>query len=116
MCWTCTRYNQWKQIENSGNCPSNSACCFTCSHIYLFGDFLQEKIKVETGNSVLDAFTLDNVDLTRMKKYDAFVCYQFDSDDDFVKNTIIPELEQKPDSPFKLCVSMRMILNQVMAY
>ena len=39
-----------------------------------------------------------------MKKNDAFVCYQFDSDDDFVKNTIIPELEQKHDPPFKLCI------------
>ena len=56
------------------------------------------------GNSLSDAFTLDNVDLTRMKKYDAFVCYQFDADDDFVKNIIIPELEENHDPPFKLCV------------
>ena len=55
-------------------------------------------------NSLSDAFTLDNVDLTRIKEYDAFVCYQFDSDDDFVKNTIIPELEQNHDPPFKLCI------------
>ena len=33
-------------------------------------------------NRFSDAFTLNNVDLKRMKKYDAFVCYQFDSDDD----------------------------------
>ena len=55
-------------------------------------------------NSLSDAFTLDNTSLTRMKKYDAFVCYQFDADDDFVKNIIIPELEEKHDPPFKLCV------------
>ena len=65
--------------------------------------FYKRKLRLK-GNSLLDAFTLDNVDLTRMKKYDAFVCYQFDSDDDFVKNTIIPELEEKHDPPFKLCV------------
>ena len=39
-----------------------------------------------------------------MKRYDAFICYQFDADDDFVKNTIIPELEQNHDPPFKLCI------------
>ena len=63
----------------------------------------KRKFKLK-GNRLPDAFTLDNTPLTRMKKYDAFVCYQFDSDDDFVKNTIIPELEQKHDPPFKLCV------------
>ena len=63
----------------------------------------KRKLKLK-HNFLPDAFTLDNVDLTRMKKHDAFVCYQFDSDDDFVKNTIIPELEQKHDPPFKLCV------------
>ena len=57
------------------------------------------------GNSLSDAFTLDNVDLTRMKKYDAFVCYQFDADDAFVKNEIIPEFEQNHDPPFKLFIS-----------
>ena len=65
--------------------------------------FYKRKLRLK-GSSLPDAFTLDNVDLTRMKKYDAFVCYQFDADDDFVKNTIIPELEQKHDPPFKLCV------------
>ena len=63
----------------------------------------KRKLKLK-HNSLPDAFTLDNVDLTRMKKYHAFVCYQFDSDDDFVKNTIMSELEQKHDPPFKLCV------------
>ena len=63
----------------------------------------KQKLKLK-GNSLSDAFTLDNVDLTRMKKYDAFVCYQFDADDDFVKNIIIPELEEKHDPPFKLCI------------
>ena len=51
-----------------------------------------------------ETFTLDNTSLTRIKKYDAFICYQFDADDDFVKNTIIPELEQNYDPPFKLCI------------
>ena len=55
--------------------------------------------------SLSNAFTLNNVDLRRMKKYDAFVCYQFDADDDFVKNTILPELEEKHDPPFKLFIS-----------
>ena len=51
-----------------------------------------------------DTFTLDNTTLTRMKKYDAFVCYHFDTDDTFIKNTIIPELEQNHDPPFKLFI------------
>ena len=51
-----------------------------------------------------DKFTQDNSSLTRMKRYDAFICYQFDADDDFVKNTIILELEQNHDPPFKLCI------------
>ena len=64
----------------------------------------KRKLKFK-GNPLPDAFTLDNVDLTRMKKYDAFICYQFDADDDFVKNIILPELEEKHDPPFKLFIS-----------
>ena len=54
--------------------------------------------------TLAETFMLDDTSLTRMKKYDAFICYQFDADDEFVKNTIIPELEQNHDPPFKLCI------------
>ena len=64
----------------------------------------KRKFKLK-GNPLPDAFTLDNTPLTRMKKYDAFVCYRFKTDDDFVKNIVIPALEQKHDPPFKLFIS-----------
>ena len=64
----------------------------------------KRKLKFK-GNSLPDAFTLDSTSLTRMKKYDVFICYRFDADDDFVKNKIIPELEEKHDPPFKLFIS-----------
>ena len=66
------------------------------------------KRKLKLKHNILPSeFTLDSTSLTRIKKYDAFVCYQFDADDDFVKNTIIPELEQNHDPPFKLCIHDR---------
>ena len=64
----------------------------------------KRKIKFK-GIPLPDAFILDNTSLTRMKKHDVFICYRFDADDDFVKNTVIPELEEKHDPPFKLFIS-----------
>ena len=42
---------------------------------------------------------------TRNSFFDAFVLYHFDSDDDFVVNSLLPELEEARD--FKLCVHSR---------
>ena len=38
--------------------------------------------------------------------YDAFVCYDL-ADDDFAHRTLIDELEEKQDPPFKLCIHKR---------
>ena len=45
--------------------------------------------------------------LKRNKKYDAFVCYAFDADNEFVMTSIQPELEEKCIPPFKLCMHER---------
>ena len=41
--------------------------------------------------------------LTRNKTFDALVCYEFDADNEFVMNSLQPELEKEPDPSFKLC-------------
>ena len=64
----------------------------------------KRKLKIKV-NPLADTFGLDNTSLTRIRKYDAFVCYQFDTDDDYVKNTIVPELEAKHDQVFKLFIA-----------
>ena len=43
----------------------------------------------------------------RQREFDAYVCYAFDQDDDFVMNTILPELEENQDPPFKLFIHTR---------
>ena len=45
--------------------------------------------------------------LTRTKTFDAFVCYAFDADKEFVMNSIQSELEKQPDLSFKLCTHSR---------
>ena len=45
--------------------------------------------------------------LTRRREFDAYVCYAFDQDDDFVMNTILPGLEENQNPPFKLCIHSR---------
>ncbi len=41
------------------------------------------------------------------KEYDAFVCYNFDRDHDFVSSVLVPELEEKHEPPFKLLLESR---------
>ena len=45
--------------------------------------------------------------LMRRREFDAYVCYAFDQDDDFVINTILAGLEKNQDPPFKLCIHSR---------
>ena len=45
--------------------------------------------------------------LERNKEYDAFVCYNFDEDFDFVFNSILPELEENHDPPLKMFIHDR---------
>ena len=45
--------------------------------------------------------------LTRNKMFDAFVCYALDSENHFVINSVLPELEEKYNPPFKLCTHER---------
>ena len=45
--------------------------------------------------------------LSRNKTFDAYVCFDFDTDNDFVLDAILPELEGKDDSSFTLCLHSR---------
>ena len=45
--------------------------------------------------------------LKRNREYDAFVCYNFDEDHQFVFNSILPELEEKLDPPLKMFIHDR---------
>ena len=40
--------------------------------------------------------------LNRHKDYDAFVCYNFDDDRNFVFDSILPELEDNHDPPLRM--------------
>ena len=40
--------------------------------------------------------------LRRNREFDAFVCYNFDTDCEYVLDIILPEMEENPDPPFKL--------------
>ena len=42
--------------------------------------------------------------LARNREFDAFVCYNFDEDKDFIFNTILPELEENHDPPLKMFI------------
>ena len=45
--------------------------------------------------------------LTRRRKFDAYVCYDFDQNNDFVMDTILPAFEDNENPPFKLCIHSR---------
>ena len=45
--------------------------------------------------------------IKRNREYDAFVCFNFDEDNDFVLNSILPELEHNHDPPLKMLIHDR---------
>ena len=42
--------------------------------------------------------------LTRQREFDAFVCYNFDTDREFAEDVILTELQENHHPPFKLCI------------
>ena len=48
-----------------------------------------------------------NRQLMRKREFDAYVCYDFDGNHDFVMNSILPALEENQDPPLKLCIHSR---------
>ena len=42
--------------------------------------------------------------LTRRRIFDAYVCYHFDKNNDFVMDIILPAFEENQDPPLKLCI------------
>ena len=48
-----------------------------------------------------------NTAYKRQRQFDAFVCYDFDENNDFVMDMIKPELEENHDPPFNLCIHSR---------
>ena len=45
--------------------------------------------------------------LTRAKEFDAFVCYRFDTDNDYIVGIILKSLEEKCEPSLRLCVHER---------
>ena len=48
-----------------------------------------------------------NLPLTRRRECDAYLCYDFDGNHDFVMDTILPAFEENQDPSFKLCIHSR---------
>ena len=48
-----------------------------------------------------------SVVLHRAREFDACVCYAFDGDNDYVMETVLPELEENHNPPFKLSLHSR---------
>ena len=48
-----------------------------------------------------------NVVLRRRREFDAYVCYDFDENNDYAMGILLPEFEGNQDPPFKLCIHVR---------
>ena len=48
-----------------------------------------------------------NVVPRRRREFDAYVCYDFDENNDYAMGTLLPEFEGIQDPPFKLCIHVR---------
>ena len=61
---------------------------------------------VVMGTIIVSRFTSrkDMQCLTRQREFDAFVCYNFDTDREFAEEVILTELQENYVPPFKLCI------------
>ena len=51
--------------------------------------------------------TFRNVILRRRREFDAYVCYDFDENNDYAMGILLPEFEGNQDPPFKLFIHVR---------
>ena len=69
------------------------------SLIVIFLIIYREKLRFKNAPNT-NLLALNDSSQVRRKKFDAFVCYHFDADQEFVNNFILPELEENHVPPF----------------
>ena len=76
------------------------------SLIIIFLIIYRKKLRLKNAINT-DLLALNDSSMVRIKAFDAYICYHFDTDQDFVNNFILPELEEKHLPAFKLCIHNR---------
>ena len=91
---TCQYSGEWSELPQ---CVKNSVTPLVIVLPVLIFPLLT------LGMILIRYLCLGKRQLYRNKKFDAFVCYNFDTDHKYVTDIILPELEEKHDPPCKLC-------------
>ncbi|KAK6628561.1 hypothetical protein RUM43_002376 [Polyplax serrata] len=113
---TCSNNNrQLSHLSISDLCPASTVLIVSCILIAAFGILVgslaflyyryQREVKVWLYSHQFCLWFVTEQELDKNKLYDAFVSYSH-KDEEFVINTLVPELESG-DTPFKLCLHYR---------
>ena len=101
---TCLYSGEWSQpshrCTNQGNTSINPLSIVLPILIIPFLVLLIMFIKFKVMSKTIPV-------LSRAREFDALVCYRFDTDNDYVVNVILKNLEEMCDPPLKLCVHER---------
>ena len=102
---SCQHSGQWSEVPKCRYKEQNSISPLLIVVPLLIASFVI--FMAILARAVLIASKPNLLHLKRNREYDAFFCYNFDEDFDFVSDSILPELEEKHDPPFKMFIHDR---------
>ena len=100
---TCLYSGKWSELPRCSNTNKGTNPLMIVVPILLFPMIIFLSIVLRFACRTLQTVHLHK----RHREYDAFVCYNFDEDFDFVFDSILPELEDKHDPPLKMLIHDR---------
>ncbi len=99
---TCLFSGQWSQPPECILLPQSPAAIT----VTILGSFMCFFLCFLVGHVCKDKFCGGRTKILQ-KTFDAFVCYKFDREHEFVRDVLIFELEENSDPPYKLLIESR---------
>ena len=100
---TCLYSGKWSEPPRCAHSSTTTNPLVVVVPILLFPMFIFLSIVLRFACRTLKPVSFHN----RKREYDAFVCYNFDEDCDFVFDSILPELEDKQEPHLKMFIHDR---------
>ena len=75
--------------------------------IFPFVAFLFIIVRIRKDRNLANRKFDEDDTLSRNKEFDAYVCYDFEEDNDYVMNHILPQLEENENHQLKMCIHTR---------
>ena len=104
---TCKYSGEWSDLPRCVEKTITPLLIVLPLLIFPFVVFVIITIRIRKDRNLAKQRLDEDEMLSRNKKFDAYVCYDFEEDNYFVMNYVLPQLEENQNHQLKLCIHTR---------